>query len=446
MQLNKDYESEINLRDLFFYVLYRWRSILIVALLATILLGGYKYFSLRDVLHSSYSSEEEQAYEERLNAQREFVHRKEKQNNDLEAYRKESVYFQLNPQAIWTATCKYLVEVDPAAIHHLSEDITQDPADSILAAYTMPFADIPDDELTALFEGIRPEYIHELVEIVTDPSENTVTIRFKGSTKEFAGKGLDFFKNRINTTRDKAQRIEVHTLSVIGEETILTADKDLLEKQIDLNNIISINKQNLSEAYLRLNELEVEGKPQNARTQLVKFIIIGFAVGLILMIVLYTFRYVCRSRLTESRELSEQYTLPLLGEFYRSGSIHKNKGLDSIIAKWELGTKTVDDETTYDNISAIIQTKQDIHRIALVSTLNAENLKSVKEALTERIPEKGIETIGKFLTNGKSVAEMSKAEAMILIEKKQETRRKDIERMADILLVSNADVIGVIVL
>lgn len=77
MYPNKDYESEISIRDLFFYVLYRWRSILFIALLVMAVLGGYKYYSLRDVLNSSVTGQEEQAYINNLNEAQEAVQSRE---------------------------------------------------------------------------------------------------------------------------------------------------------------------------------------------------------------------------------------------------------------------------------------------------------------------------------------------------------------------------------
>ena len=47
MQLNKEYERVISVRDLFFHLLYRWRSILAAALIGALLLGGYAWISNR---------------------------------------------------------------------------------------------------------------------------------------------------------------------------------------------------------------------------------------------------------------------------------------------------------------------------------------------------------------------------------------------------------------
>ena len=50
MRINKDYEQEINIRDLFFDLAYRWRSILVAALICAIALGAFQYTYLA-VIH-----------------------------------------------------------------------------------------------------------------------------------------------------------------------------------------------------------------------------------------------------------------------------------------------------------------------------------------------------------------------------------------------------------
>lgn len=425
MYPNKDYESEISIRDLFFYVLYRWRSILFIALLVMAVLGGYKYYSLRDVLNSSVTGQEEQAYINNLNEAQEAVQSREKQYNDMLSYRNESIYFQLNPQAIWTASSKYLVKMDSSVWNQLPQGISYDPVDSILAGYTMPFSEITDDELIDIFGVTKPEYAHELVEIITDTDEDTITIQVKGPTKEYVEKGLDFIKNKfISVLYNKVLKINPHTLSHIGDETIITADKDLLENQETMEKAIAVKLQILNSTRLGLNELDVQGGPQNARKQIIQYIIIGFAGGAILMILLYIFKYVYNGRVKESREISEQYNLPLIAEFYKSGSLHNNRGLDKMIARWELGKKPVNDESIYNNISTLINEKDEIASILLVSSLTEGDLTRVREALLQRISTKEIETAGHFLTNSEAIKEAGNVDTVILVEKNVKVKEK----------------------
>ena len=446
MQLNKEYESEISLRDLFFYILYRWRSILLVSLILSILLGGYKYLSMQKMLDSTNRAQQEQIHAEKVKNRQDIIQTWTNQIDKLENYRLESVYFQLNPQAVWTASCKYLIKADPAVINQYPEGIHQDPADGILAAYSMLLSEVTDEEMIDVFGVIKPEYGYELMNVLTDTADNTVTLQVKGPTKEYAQKGLELIKGKIDIARVKAQTIDAHTLLMIGEETVLTADKELMESQETIDTILSRDSLNLNTARTKLSEVEAEDGPQNAGKQVIKFLLIGFILGMLVMICAYTVCYVFKDTVKESREISEQYNLMLLGEIQKSGSIHKNKGIDKVLSKWELGKKPMDADTVYDNISALIREKKDLHEILLVSSLATEDIMTVKEALTVRIPEKTINARGNLLANNKLIAEFAKTNAVILVEKKNKTKKKDVKGIADILSVGNTNIIGTIIL
>ena len=45
MQINYNYEPEILLKDLFFDLLYHWRSIVVAALVGAVVLTGYQYYT-----------------------------------------------------------------------------------------------------------------------------------------------------------------------------------------------------------------------------------------------------------------------------------------------------------------------------------------------------------------------------------------------------------------
>ena len=446
MQLNKEYESEISLRDLFFYILYRWRSILLVSLILSILLGGYKYLSMQKMLDSTNRAQQEQIHAEKVKNRQGIIQTWTNQIDKLENYRLESVYFQLNPQAVWTASCKYLIKADPAVINQHPEGIHQDPADCILAAYSMLLSEVTDEEMIDVFGVIKPEYGYELMNVLTDTADNTVTLQVKGPTKEYAQKGLELIKGKIDIARVKAQTIDAHTLLMIGEETVLTADKELMESQETIDTILSRDSLNLNTARTKLSEVEAEDGPQNAGKQVIKFLLIGFILGMLVMICSYTVCYVFKDTVKESREISEQYNLTLLGEIRKSGSIHNNKGLDKLISRCELGKENVDEKTEYNNISAIINEKQGINNILLVSSLKTEELKKVKEALASRISPKEIEIMGEITTNSKAVSEITKSNAVILVEQKYKTRKKDLNRIAEILSMNDVRITGAIVL
>ena len=454
MQLNKNQVVEVNLRDLFFHLLYRWRSILIAALIAALALCGYQYLSVKKTHDAGKLTKDErqyqidlQNYNDDLETSQNTVRINTKLLQSQNAYRKESIYFQLDPQGVWTATNKYLVKVDPSVLEKLPQGSTIDPADSILSVYTAPLSEATDEELTEAFGTDKPEYIGELVVTGINTNENTVTVTVKASTKEAAQAGMKLLNTKIEAIASgKAQEIDAHKLSLITEEVSLKSDDELAKKQEDLAKSITENQEALQEARQQLDRLEDAGEPKAPGMHLVKMAVIGFILGAALLAFAYAVSYVLKGRLNNTRELTERYNLPLFGEFATAGLLHSGKGLDKALSKWEHGKKAVDSETVYDNIAALIAEKQEAKQIQIVSTLPSEKLKDLKEALTKRLPDKSITVQADMLRNSKAIAEASKADAVILAEEKGVSTLKDMDRMAENLIISEAKVIGAIIL
>ena len=158
MNINREYEQEIDLRDLFFHLLYRWRSILVAALIGAILLGTYQFFNLKLTHEAGKLTKAEKQWEVDLQEFRDSLRNARnnvktytnliKEKND---YLNESVYMQLDAQNEWYAYQRYYIKVDQAALDALPESVQEDPADRVASAYT-----------ATLKSGLDPEEMQTL--------------------------------------------------------------------------------------------------------------------------------------------------------------------------------------------------------------------------------------------------------------------------------------------
>lgn len=450
MQINKDYEPQINLKDLLFHILYRWRSILVVALIASVLLGGYKFLSMRKELQSEKSVQQLQQgvkTKEELELNRK-IEEKKRQVEELDDYLRESIYINLNPQGIWTASCKYLIKADTSLQNILVQESYMDPVDSILPLYVYPLADATEEELLEVFETNKPEYANELVNVEINTEENTISITAKGITKEFSQKALDYIRKKIESISANTEKNNPHELISLGSgivyATYVTSTKDaLIGRKTALTTALNQYRTELQNLNEKAELYKTEGI---TKKEIVKFALIGFFVGIFLMLCIYAFHYIFRDKLASSDMLANQYSLPIFGEFKKSSSIHNNKGLDRLFSKWELGKNHTDTDTIYNNICALINEQQEADSVLLISTLKEDKLMPIKEALSTRSENKTIEAKGCFLTNSEAIADATKASVVILVEEKNTSSNKDIERMAETLMIGRANVIGAIVL
>ena len=454
MQINREYEPEINLKDLFFHVLYRWRSILLFALIGAVALGAYQYFSVKATHDAGKLTKDEREFRLELQNYRENLEQTRTRISTLTArlegqrkYRAKSIYINLDAQNVWTAQNKFLVKVDPSVLDALPAGSTIDPADSILPAYAAALSKKPDEQtLKDAFNTKNAEYAMELISIGTNPSDDSVTVLVRGSTKEYAEKGLELVCQTIkDLSAGKAQEINKHQLIDLGKTISLGADEGLNQKQINLNKAMTDDQKALQEARKTLDELEAKKEPTEPGDHVKKMAAIGFIVGAILLAGLYLFGYVLNGRLKDSSVLTEQYGLPVFGEFRKNGSLHHGRSLDKLISKWELGKDKADPQTVYDRIASLIEEQGEDKTLLLFSTLPEEKLRPVRESLASRLPGKTIETTGSFQENGEAIAEAAKAETVVLVEEKGVSRQKDIDSMAEALIISKANVIGAIV-
>lgn len=451
MQLNRDYESEINLKGLFFHVLYRWRSILIVALVGAVLLGGYKYLSMNKSAESVRSVQQAEELSLEITELNRKIEEKTKQVDDLATYLNESMYINLNPQGVWTGSSKYLIIADVTANETLLQGINPDPADIILPVYTYPLSDAPEEELIKVFNTNKHELIDELVSTEINPNENSIKVTVKGASVESVQNGLDYIHSRMDMISVGARKLGEHTLMNVGKDIVLMTEivetTDALPgRRSSLASALDQYRSELQALRDRAEAYKTNGQSLIHKNELIRYSLLGFIIGAFLMICLYAFHYVLGGRLLGANELSEQYNLPIFGETTRSASIHNDKGLDKLLSRWELGKTKSDGKTMAGNICALIEERQDVKDVLLVSTLKDEKLGLIRDALKARMEDKAVDAKGNFLINSEAVTQASRAAAVILVEEKGVSRNKDIERMVQALMISRANVIGAIVL
>lgn len=454
MQVRNDaeYEVELNLKDLLFHLLYRWRSLLVAALIGAIVLCGYQFFSIKSVHDEGKLTKEErqyqidlQTYRENLSSGRRQVETLTRQLEGQNKYQAESIYFRLDAQSVWTARASYLVKVDPSVLDTLPQGSTIDPADSLLSSYALPLSSATDDELKAAFGTENPSYAAELVLVSTDPTTNTVNVSVKGATRESAEAGLSLVQGKILLLEEKAQEIEKHTLTLTGQQSTQGTDSGLAQAQKDLAKSMEDSQKLLQEAREQVNELENKKEPKEPGMHLLRMGVVGFILGAFLLAAVYLAVFVLRGTLTGGSDLARRYDLPVLGEFERTMSLHGGKGLDKFFQKHEL-KEQIEDSAVYDRIASLIAEKTDVKNLLLLSTLPEEKLAILQKELSSRLPGLSLEAQGNFLENGEAIPKASAADAVLLAEEKGISKNKAIDSMAKALVLSKANVIGAVIL
>ena len=120
MEPNSTYDQEIDLKDLMFAVLYKWRPVVIAAVVIGILLGGFKAFSTyKSQNDPTVIAEKEADYQKNLEIYEKNKSTGEREIDNLlnditeqQTYLEKSVRMNMSPYDVWEAKIDLFVKTD----------------------------------------------------------------------------------------------------------------------------------------------------------------------------------------------------------------------------------------------------------------------------------------------------------------------------------------------
>ena len=454
MRINKDYEQEIDLKDLFFQLLYCWRSILVAALIGAVLMGSYRILSIELTHKEGKKTKDEKQYEVDL---QEFRDNLRNARNGVKTYTNlikekneyldDSVYMKLDAQDEWFAFKRYYIQVDQAVLDALPQAIQEDPAERVASAYTETLKNgLDPEEMEALLGTGKREYIDELVSIGGDAGSNTLTLSVIGANEEDVLRQLAYFADRLNTVcGPKAQAVASHTLTLLDEDVRSRIDGGLSAKQDEINKQILEWQTALKEQKEALNELEDKEEPKLGRG-IGKASVIGFLLGALLLAGIHAVKYIVGGRLHCGSELTDRFGLPVYGEFPKSRARRPGKGLDKLFEKWEFKHAS-SDAVVVNEIVALLRERHGGKRVLLTGTVSEDKLLNLSQKLQPGLEGAVLlDAQGDILTNSAAITGASGADAVVLVEEKHVSKMNGIEHGAELLIMGSAKVEGSVVI
>lgn len=451
MHMNQDYERQISLRDLFFHVLYRWRSIIAAALIGAVLLGGYAWLRNRGAENASTEAipdETELAASLQYNFQTSNELYQKMLDENIE-YREKSILMKVNPYQVWSATAVYtVIMTDPQSI---PAGTMLDPAVPIAATYpSLIYHDMDEGRLKSIYGETNLHYINEIVSIRAVSETGTFRINTIGTTKEMAEAGLAFFEEIIlNASNGEIQKMGGHKLVRLSGYTRQVFNADIESNQIAVAKNIATYQTAITNNNNAINKGPVitEKKSGGFGRSIKLMTIIGFILGAMLLTGLYIVLYLLSGKLRESEELKDRFGVPVYGEFRHSRARRPGKGLDRIIEKWEFHRTGTEDTIVVNNLCALLRERSSEGTILLTGTIADKRVRELRNLLEETLGDSvQLQTAGNFLRNSVAIAEAGKAAAVILAEEKHVSETNDISRMLEVLAINQTPVIGAIVL
>ena len=453
-------DMEIDLINLIFYMLRRWRMFLLAALCGALILGGYKVVSAMRVNLDTASVEklkeqyeiDKAAYEKtKANYERDI----ETLTASLDArtrYLQNSVFMRIDPFDQWNAQVDVLVNV-PDANTGL-ENRAFDETDSYVKLYAQGIKRLTDMEKLSSELGVEKEYLDELIGIDADYNSNTISISVTGATKEFVDRILDELINQINAQKQEIDsKVGVHSIEFLNRITNQSMNQGLADRQKSENDNITSLQNSLTDKEKALKALEKPSLPEGiSRKDIVKngikFALIGLILGIFVVGGINCGYYILRGKLHESDEIVSVYGINILGVFPKK--IEKRRafsGIDRWLLKLENRNERSDEEVALRISLAAERKLGDTDKVLLTGNVEKSELDKIQNLLSVDLPKNQI-LVGEDMTENVDTVRRLKSgiNKVILVEQREYSAMSRIKEEISTIDEQGVEIVGSIVL
>lgn len=457
---NNVYEQEIDLKNLMFTVLRKWRPIILIAFALAILLGGYKCgIELMNQGNEEFVSDLREQYESDLEKYEQSKKGYERDINNLtasityqEKYKENSILLKVDPYNKGTASIDAFVRMLEPSLEKGLTVMTVDYADGVVKAYASAIQQGGFLADLAKQKGIDLIYLKELINVTVDYDSNMFNVSVTYPDEKGAEEILNEIINSIESEQTEVQeKLGQHSISLMNQDVGVITDQSLTDyQQQKVKNLADTNN-SLEDAEKALEDLVEPKKPVAlSKTSIlkagIKYGILGWIVGAFLAAFGIGVVYVMNGKLNTDNDLKDRFGLKLLGGFTEK----RDKKVFSRIDEWLdslEGKENIPDELIYDMIAVNIHNF--IHEdkpIFLTGTVEKEVLESLVIKLHKRLPELKLEFGADMTRNVMTLQRIPEYDEIILVETRREARHKDIEKEVETILNLKKDIVGYIVL
>lgn len=311
-------QREIKISDVFFFILSRWKSIVITSLVFIMVFNGIYFVRNIKSDRSNLSGEVSEEYlteEEKENV--ENIKMLKSQLASLISYKNDSELMKINAYVKYEITLQYSIDSMKEDRGTISEVYRTFVTRGNLVNEIAPKLNMKEKVLEELITV--PEIEKERV----DDYRTTLEVKITHSEKKKCNQIAKLVDKTMKEQKFKALSSEYH-LIMLSKSSKVGADSELQKKQNDIFNFISAKKTEIKtlESTLSPNAKLVLEQKQNGKSQVqkkenkifsLKYSILGISFGILLMCMLYFFRYIHDSSLKHAYELSDIFELKLFG-------------------------------------------------------------------------------------------------------------------------------------
>ncbi|MCI8536093.1 MAG: hypothetical protein HFG68_11120 [Hungatella sp.] len=443
MDYNNTYEQEIDLKELMFAVLHKWRIILAFAVGLALVLGGYKAVtSYMEQNDEETAQEAQEEYEKELLEYNKSIERCEREIDNLtkdianqEEYLEKSILTNMSPYDVWEAKVELFIKTD----YEIMPDMVYQNLDftgTVLQSYQSALTSTEFMEKVASKAGTDTRYLRELVSInigrVDNKVNNILTIQVRHESEEKAKAILDDLLAGVNQFKGQIRSsIGNHTITEVSRSLGALVDLSLVDQQKNqTERLIQLND-SLQEKQTELDELEEPEPVVTAASAVlkggIKYALIGGVLGAFIVIFFVCVIFVMSDKLYSAKELKYRFRVKILGTLPVTGSKKTGK-IDAWLDQMEGRAVNKDESHEYSLIAAnICNYTEEAKSLLVVGSAKEENISRVASELTDRLSDMKVVFGGNLLNDEEGLKKLPECDGIVLVERCGESLYSAIE-------------------
>ena len=466
------YEQEIDLKDLFFYLLYRWRLLLLAALVGAAALAGVKV-----VKEKSAGADEEigitsdyqqllDEYETEKQMLEQSVEQIQASINAQNQYILTAPYMQINPYEEYYGTADFLVETQGKSAEGEMRNLIQAYKNALTnGAYLNQFAKSQDLEV---------RYVRELLSVsgndMTDGAigstymwmdaldershQGILTVSVIGPDEKLVNTILDGLNDEVLLLQDElGTSIAAHSIQQLRTGVVTQVDTNALDRQQKIRNCVTTLDKNLTDTEKTLKDLK---KPDSSevtvpasgvnKKDVVKYAILGFLAGGFVVVVCLGGYYIMNDKVTSEKEIKNRFATKELGTFSRVPKKRAFGFIDAWLRRLAGDDIYVEDDAVYDMIEANIRNYAGEKKHLLITGMAAEaTMERVSGKLNADLSGFHLETGRDMISRAAVRRQLAACEGIVLVEEKGVSRYSLVQQELELAKDMGIEVLGVIV-
>ena len=441
-------DMEISMSNLFFHVLKKWKSILLITLIGVAL--GVAFQNMRVSGGALLPEQREyerkvQEYEYGIASNQEIIESTGKLVEVSQDAQKNSIYLNLDSEHVWMSTVVYAVHIDNADLSAYS-NMSINPYTQIADSYNAQLQGnlIPEADRMELIGSDILGYWNELVRISNSSTGTSITFTAYGPDEAFVTRITDYLEKRLMEQQEKVgQSLAPHSLSRYSANVSETRNTAVAEAAAELADKIARYQEKIVKAQTDLDTLLDQDMPVAPGKHILK---IGALFGIIFALLAVTVIVICylASGRVLSRSFAILYDAPVLGRV-RSAS-RRRLWIDRKIEDWQY-RHFPDADREMDTIAAYLKANAGEGRVCVCGMAPDADVEAFVKAMNGRTGSApALVRTDDILQNADRIREARASQGLVIVEKVGASRLNAVFDEADKLVAADVPVLGWVVI